>query len=49
VVVVPGDAATGDTATSSSAPGPDGGGTIAENVPAKTIAMSSPKPIPTAV
>ena len=47
--VPPGDAETGGTATSSCGPGPDGGGCIAASVLASTIAMSSPKPIPTAV
>ena len=47
--VRPGDAETGGTATSSCAPGPDGGGSIADSVLASTIAISSPKPIPTAV
>ena len=44
-----GRAETGGTATSSGAPGPDGGGTVADRALARTIAMSSPKPIPTAV
>ena len=47
--VPPGDAEAGGTATSSCAPGPDGGGCIADRVLASTIAISSPKPIPTAV
>jgi hypothetical protein len=47
--IEPGDAETGATTTSSCGPGPDGGGTIADSVLASTSAMSSPKPIPTAV
>jgi hypothetical protein len=39
----------GGTAITGCAPGPDGGGTMAEKAPARTIAMSRPKPMPMAV
>jgi hypothetical protein len=45
----PGAAAGTGAGTSFGAPGPEGRGTIAKSVLARTTAMTSPKPIPTAV